>query len=99
MAAHRPDHPAAPGLTLSMPIPSRRFRVLLLSLASVIIAIAIPLHSPPDGQDRSEFAQFVGRFHPLVVHLPIALLLLVPVLELAAMTRRWKHLRGAAEFV
>jgi uncharacterized membrane protein len=38
---------------------------------------------PPDGRDRSLPAQALGRFHPLLVHLPIGLLLLVPVLEIA----------------
>lgn len=78
---------------------TRRTILLVLSLALVTVLIAVPLHSPPDGQDRSEFAQFVGRFHPLVVHLPIALLLLVPLLELAALIRRWSSLRESAEFV
>jgi len=42
------------------------------------------IHVAPDGLEHGEFTQFVGRFHPLVVHLPIAFLLLVPLLECAA---------------
>lgn len=37
---------------------------------------------PPDGTIRPGFLLFLGRFHPLVVHLPIAFVLLVPVFEL-----------------
>ena len=37
-------------------------------------------------QDKSDLLLFIGRFHPLIVHLPIGLLSLQPVLELAA----WK---------
>ncbi|MEN9362171.1 MAG: hypothetical protein RL095_3706 [Verrucomicrobiota bacterium] len=37
-------------------------------------------------QDKSDFLLFVGRFHPLIVHLPIGLLAVHPLLELAA----WK---------
>ncbi|MEN9358966.1 MAG: hypothetical protein RL095_501 [Verrucomicrobiota bacterium] len=37
-------------------------------------------------QDKSDLLLFVGRFHPLIVHLPIGLLAVHPVLELAA----WK---------
>ncbi len=82
-----------------MPIRARRLSVLLPLVALIVLLFAIPLHSPPDGQDRSELAQFVGRCHPLVVHLPIALLLLVPILELGGLTKRWSYLRDAAGFV
>lgn len=34
---------------------------------------------------------FVGRFHPLIVHLPIGFLLLTAVVELLARTRRFGH--------
>ena len=44
---------------------------------------------PPDGIERTEWMQFIGRFHPLAVHFPIALILLVPVLELAGLTYRF----------
>ena len=43
--------------------------------------------------------QFIGHFHPLVVHFPIALILLLPVLELAARRPQWEFLRPAAGFV
>jgi uncharacterized membrane protein len=56
---------------------------------------------PPDGVERSLPAQALGRFHPLLVHLPIAFLLLVPVLELAGRTGRpaRQALRESAGFV
>jgi uncharacterized membrane protein len=37
---------------------------------------------PPDGTVRPGILLFLGRFHPLVVHLPIAFVLLLPVLEI-----------------
>ena len=43
--------------------------------------------------------QFIGRFHPLAVHLPIALVLLVPILELAGRDQRFAYLRASAPFV
>ena len=46
-----------------------------------------------------EWLQFIGQFHPLVVHFPIALILLLPVLELAARRPQWGFLRPAAGFV
>jgi len=79
----------------------RAFRIAILLLLSVAASVLILVARlvPPDGHDRSLSAQFVGRFHPLVVHLPIALLLLLPLLELAGLTKRWSHLRAAAGFV
>ena len=40
------------------------------------------------GLSALTWAQFVGRFHLLTVHFPIALILLMPVLELAGRKRR-----------
>src|SRR5260221_14790770 len=77
-----------PGLLLFPPAPS--FPLVLLWLI---------LHATPDGLEHGELSQFVGRFHPLIVHFPIAFLLLVPLLELAGSVRRWNRVRDAAEFV
>lgn len=46
-----------------------------------------------------ELALFIGRFHPLVVHLPIALLLLLALLEALARFPRLKHARDASGVV
>ncbi len=40
-----------------------------------------------DGRPHADWQQFLGRFHPAVVHLPIAILLLVPVFEIAGWIR------------
>jgi uncharacterized membrane protein len=78
-----------------------RPRLLLIVLGAVFILVLAwaLLHAPPDGFEHGELSQFVGRFHPLVVHLPIALLLLVPLLECIGLFRRWNHLRESAGFV
>jgi uncharacterized membrane protein len=75
-----------------------RIRPALFGLV-IAALVALAVCAAPDGRERSEAAQFVGRFHPLVVHLPIALLLLVPLLEAAGMSRRWSPLRASAGFV
>ena len=54
---------------------------------------------PPDGAERAELGQFIGRFHPLLVHGPIALILLAPILEIAGAFPRTRHLRAAVGFV
>jgi uncharacterized membrane protein len=78
-----------------------RTRLVLLGIGAVLLlALSWPLlHAPPDGLEHGELSQFVGRFHPLVVHIPIALLLLVPVLEGAGSVRRWNYLGQSAGFV
>jgi uncharacterized membrane protein len=78
-----------------------RTRLALLGIGAVLIlSLLWPLlQAPPDGLEHGELSQFVGRFHPLVVHLPIALLLLVPLLECAGCVRRWNYLRESAAFV
>jgi uncharacterized membrane protein len=54
---------------------------------------------PPDGGERATWAQFFGRFHLLAVHLPIALILLVPVMELVGRDARYSYLRASIPFV
>jgi hypothetical protein len=49
---------------------------------------------PPDGRGHAAWLQFIGRFHSLVVHLPICLIVLVPVLEVMARFKRGRASRG-----
>jgi YHS domain-containing protein/uncharacterized membrane protein len=46
-----------------------------------------------------EFLLFLGRFHPVLVHLPIGFLILLGVLELLARTRRWKNANTCAGYL
>jgi uncharacterized membrane protein len=78
---------------------SRQFRLGLLTLAPILIVAVLVTLFPPDGSDRAEWSQFIGRFHPLTVHFPIALILLVPILELAGLNQRFSYLRLSADFV
>jgi uncharacterized membrane protein len=78
---------------------SRQFRLGLLTLAPILIVAVLLALLPPDGNERAEWAQFIGRFHPLTVHFPIALILLVPILELAGLNNRLSYLRSSAGFV
>jgi uncharacterized membrane protein len=77
---------------------SRRTRVLWsVSLALSIGLLLLPFLLVLDGKPHADWQQFLGRFHPLVVHLPIGLLVLLPVLEVMGRSR--PALREAAEFV
>ena len=50
----------------------------------------------PDGREHGNLGQFVGRFHVLLVHLPLVLLLAVPVLEILGRRPRWANLAPVA---
>jgi uncharacterized membrane protein len=78
---------------------SGQFRLVLFTLPFILIIFVLLVFLPPDGNERAEWAQFVGRFHPLVVHFPIALILLVPVLELAGRNSHFSYLRLSTGFV
>jgi uncharacterized membrane protein len=64
-----------------------------LSAALVLLPWLVKL----EGKPHADWQQFLGRFHPLAVHLPIGLLVLVPLLEIAGTFR--PALREAAGFV
>jgi uncharacterized membrane protein len=73
--------------------------ILGVGSAAIFLLLILLVYAHPDGRERADLAQFIGRFHPLAVHLPIALLLLVPLLECAALAREQSHLRQSAGFV
>lgn len=74
-------------------------RPRLLGLIPVLVLACVFALMPPDGQERSSWLLFVGRFHLLTIHFPIALLYLVPILEIAGRYERLTHLKAAVEFV
>jgi uncharacterized membrane protein len=62
-----------------------------------VLLLGLPWALRLNGQPHADWQQFLGRFHPLAVHLPVALLLLVPLLELCGMLK--PALRESAGFV
>ena len=78
---------------------SSRTSIGAIFLAPTILLPLLLVVFPPDGGERAPWAQFIGHFHPLVVHLPLAFILLVPVLELAGRDARFSYLRSTAPFV
>jgi mono/diheme cytochrome c family protein len=50
-----------------------------------------------NGKPHADWQQFLGRFHPLAVHLPIGLIILLPILEIGGAIR--PALREAVAFV
>jgi uncharacterized membrane protein len=71
----------------------------LITLVPIILVLCLLLFAPPDGNERAQFLQFLGRFHPLSVHLPIALLMVVPLFELAGRSRYFPYLLPSADLL
>jgi hypothetical protein len=74
--------------------------IKLVWVASLLVGVTLlllPFVFKLDGKAHADWQQFLGRFHPLVVHLPIGLILLVPLLELGGRFR--PALLEAAMFV
>ena len=69
----------------------------IVSLAFSAALVLLPWLVNLDGKPHADWQQFLGRFHPLAVHLPIGFLLLVPLLEIAGSFR--SALREAAGFI
>jgi len=72
---------------------AQQFWILGLSVLLVLLPFSVRL----DGRAHADWLQFLGRFHPSLVHLPIGMLVLLPFLELAGTARQ--GLREAAGFV
>jgi hypothetical protein len=51
---------------------------------------------PPDGREHGHPWQFLGRYHIVLLHVPLVLLVLVPVLDIAARSPRRRSLGDAA---
>ena len=67
-------------------------RAWIAATFAVVTLLSLPSILPPDGQAHA--GQFVGRFHVGLIHLPIGLLLLLPVFDLGA--KRNPGVRAAA---
>src|ERR1700754_3610815 len=85
---------------VALPSSSVKDRSKAIKLGAIFISailLVLPFFFRLDGKVHADWQQFLGRFHPLIVHVPIGLILLVPVLEIAGRFR--PALREAASFV
>jgi uncharacterized membrane protein len=77
---------------------ARTARIAWLGFAATsLVLLALPFLFRLDGHAHADWLQLFGRFHPALLHLPIGMIVLVPVLEIAGAKRA--ALREAADFV
>jgi uncharacterized membrane protein len=86
-----------------MTFPFRNFSVRFgFGVVSFLLLLVLPvllLLAPPDGIERAPLLQFFGRFHPLSVHFPIGVLLLVPLFEILGRKRNVPFLLASVDFL
>ncbi|MFI5380538.1 MAG: c-type cytochrome domain-containing protein [Tepidisphaerales bacterium] len=85
------------------PAPPRPTRGRRLLLALTIVAAAWLLVAagffPPAGRTKGDTLRLLGRFHVLIVHLPVTLLPLALLFEAMGLFKRFDHLKRAAGLV
>jgi len=86
-------------VTSSLRVLLERFRFGVISVLLLLPLTALLLLAPPDGIERAPLLQFVGRFHPLSVHFPIAVLLIVPLFEIIGRKRSAPFLLLSVDFL
>src|SRR5918996_5672848 len=78
---------------------AERKNVLAWAAAGVCLALLVTGLLLIDSGNPPDLVLFIGRFHPLIVHLPIGLLLFAAVLEGAARFRRFRRHRSLSALV
>jgi uncharacterized membrane protein len=86
-------------MTLTARRASLRLRLGWISLGLILLLAAVFALLPPDGLESAAWMQFIGRFHLLTVHFPIALILIIPLLEWLGRKPSLSHLRSSSDFL
>jgi len=83
----------------------RAAHVFFMLMALVLISVPMPAFAQEvsavveSSEDDGDFALFLGRFHPIVLHFPVGLLIALFLMEIAAMFRSSRSLEPAHWFL
>lgn len=71
---------------------SRPWAITLFGLLTIGGVVAMPfIAGKPDGTEMPDMVRFLGHFHPVVLHLPIGVFILIIIQEFLAMFSRKKE--------
>lgn len=73
--------------------------VLLVSLALLLAWVVVFTEGQSAAEESLEWTQFLGRFHPVILHLPIGLFVGLFVVEITALRNRSEGLRQSAHIL
>jgi uncharacterized membrane protein len=71
----------------------------LLAFALILLASTSATAQSADSAEPAEILTFIGRFHPLLVHLPIGFLFVAFLLEIFSRFNPYRELRHAVTFI
>ena len=69
------------------------------ALLPAILLIALVSVFAPDGNVKNDWFRFMGGFHPLIVHFPIALILFIPVFEIVGRFNTNLNIKPSVEII
>ncbi len=73
----------------------RPWGITIFGLLIIAFLIAMPfIAGKPDAENPSDLINFLGRFHPVILHLPIGIFSLIILQEILAMFTRYKPQPG-----
>ena len=88
-----PPHTPADAKPASKPV--KLFGPFIFAIIGIALVAYAVLGIPQRSGDVNEWYLFLGRFHPLIVHFPIGLLVLAALFEWLGVIRPFRHLRSA----
>lgn len=92
--------PADTVIVAAPPRPRSRWYMTIPLMIAVGTLAFFAWQQPPTNDPGGEpLLRFAGRLHPSLTHLPIGLLLLVPILDLLGVFRRSRHLWSSGQLV
>ena len=93
MPSHSPETDEPKSYTLAWSA-----TIVLILVYVLGLLIFPPLYDAPKGE-ASSFVLFIGRFHPIFLHLPVGILAVLCLFELICSTRRGEHKYGDASLL
>ncbi|MCZ6674039.1 MAG: hypothetical protein O7C75_14000 [Verrucomicrobia bacterium] len=77
---------------------TKKLLTILSAFGALVLAVFF-ISNPLTGEEHSELLRFIGRFHPVVLHLPIGFFVILGILELGALFAVTSKLKASIPIV